>query len=449
MSPSAIRSPSAQLAPRGLAAATVALLVAGALLLWQRGPADPLQRQAERFVELALALGVEHPDEIDAWFGPASLDARASGASAVPVADLLAAAEALHAEIAAESAATPSARSTRLERRVGTFILALKTLLDPKALSFADEALQLYDIALPPAEIDAAGQKALMDEIEALLPGQGTLAFRVAALQNKLVVPADKRSAVFERALAECRTRTLAHWSLPAEEQLTVEWTRDVEAAWHRYEGNYRSTVRVNSLALPFVGSALDVACHEGYPGHHAQFVLLEQAAAPTGLLVEDKLALLRTPESVLREGAANFGIDLVFPPAERLAFERDVLFPLAGLSPQLAEQHAAVQALIARLSVGVVPLLQQYRDGSVSFNSATFRLEREAMVSSPSALLQYVDEFGAYSVGYTVAKQRLQDLVASRPADEAWSVLQGVLLDPQARLLQTAPAVEGATTPP
>jgi hypothetical protein len=121
----------------------------------------------------------------------------------------------------------------------------------------------------------------------------------------------------------------------------------------------------------------------------------------------------------------------------------------LAGLSPQLAEQHAAVQALIARLSVGVVPLLQQYRDGSVSFNSATFRLEREAMVSSPSALLQYVDEFGAYSVGYTVAKQRLQDLVASRPADEAWRVLQGILLDPQAPLPQTAPAVEGAAIPP
>jgi hypothetical protein len=253
--------------------------------------------------------------------------------------------------------------------------------------------------------------------------------------------------AVFERALAECRTRTLAHWILPAEETIMLEWTRDVESAWHRYEGGNVSTLQVNSLALPFVGSALDVACHEGYPGHHAQFVLLENAPAPEPLNVEDQLALLRSPESVLREGAANYGLELVFTPEERLAFERDVLFPLAGLSPQLAEQHAQVQKLIGLLSAGVIPLLQQFRDGSLSFNSATFRLEREAMVSSPSALLEYVDKFGAYSVGYTVAKKRLHDYITSQRDENPWEVLRRILAETNVAVLQTPDAAVATVT--
>ncbi|MES2624255.1 MAG: hypothetical protein V4628_03165, partial [Pseudomonadota bacterium] len=152
-----------------------------------------------------------------------------------------------------------------------------------------------------------------------------------------------------------------------------------------------------------------------------------------------------RSPESVLREGAANYGVELVFTAEERLAFERDVLFPLAGLSPELAEQHAQVQKLIGSLSAGVIPLIQQYRDGSLSFNSATFRLEREAMVSSPSALLEYVDKFGAYSVGYTVAKKRLQDYIANQSAEDPWAVLHRILAETDVAVLQTP---EGTVAP-
>jgi hypothetical protein len=452
MSHSVSRFQSGKVSVALLASVGAAVVFTAAAALWWRGPSDPLQQQAEQFVELALSAGIGYPDEIDAWFGPAALDPRQSGATAVPPEELLADAKTLLADINAldstQATAADSERSARLKRRVEKFVVLLETLVMPKALTFADEARTLYDITLPSVQPTAAEQQALMDAIETLLPGQGTLAFRVAALQNKLVVPADKRMAVFERALAECRTRTLAHWTLPADEQITLEWTRDVESAWHRYEGGNQSTLQVNSLALPFVGSALDVACHEGYPGHHAQFVLLENATTPEPLNVEDQLALLRSPESVLREGAANYGVELAFTAEERLAFERDVLFPLAGLSPELAEQHAQVQKLIGSLSAGLIPLIQQYRDGTLSFNSATFRLEREAMVSSPSALLEYVDKFGAYSVGYTVAKKRLQDYIASQTAEDPWAVLHRILVETDLAVLRTPDAAVPASAP-
>ncbi len=106
----------------------------------------------------------------------------------------------------------------------------------------------------------------------------------------------------------------------------------------------------------------IDVACHEAYPGHHAQFLSEEQSAGAEGLPVEDRIVLLRSPLSVLLEGAANFGIELAFTPAERAAFERETLFPLAGLDPSQVDRFEKVQQLVDKLSSAAGPILAAYR---------------------------------------------------------------------------------------
>jgi hypothetical protein len=59
---------------------------------------------------------------------------------------------------------------------------------------------------------------------------------------------------------------------------------------------------------------------------------------------VEYSVYPLYSPQSLIAEGTANYGIDVAFPGAERLTFERDVLFPLAGLDPDRAEEYARVR---------------------------------------------------------------------------------------------------------
>ena len=54
---------------------------------------------------------------------------------------------------------------------------------------------------------------------------------------------------------------------------------------------------------------------------------------------VELSVYPLFSPQSLIAEGSANFGIDMAFPSTERTAFERDSLFPLAGLNPAIAER--------------------------------------------------------------------------------------------------------------
>ncbi len=72
------------------------------------------------------------------------------------------------------------------------------------------------------------------------------------------------------------------------------------------------------------------------------------------------------------------------------------------------------------------MPILREYRDGVISFNTATFRLEREAFIASPAALLKFVDDLGAYSTGYTVARNAVRNHVESvaRGGEDPWVVL-------------------------
>lgn len=391
------------------------------------GPSDPLQALAEDYVQLALQLNRFKAGEVDAWFGPVEL-APAEADPVPALAELQAGAAALVAALATEAELAATPRGQALQAKFAHLVTVLDVLAASPLPPFNEEAQMLYGITVPET-VDPDVQQRVFDELGALLPGQGTLAFRVASFRNKLLVPADRRKAVFERALAECRARTLQHWSLPAEEQLVLEWTRDVTTPWHRYEGGLRSTLQLNDLTLAFVGSAVDVACHEGYPGHHAQFALYD-TAAPAGLAVENTLVLLRSQEAALREGAANLGVDLVFPFAERLQFERDVLFPLAGLAPEDAETNLRISQLLNELAVITLPIIRNYRDGIDTYNATTFELDREALVSSPGELLKFVDDYGAYSVGYTLARERLAGHLQGTAGDP-WDTLAQLLQDP------------------
>lgn len=392
----------------------------------QSKSAATLDGVAERYVKLALELGRERPKEVDAYFGPAELDPRGEG-KAVGLPALLEQARALQTDVD-QASGDDASRRARLSSNVNQLVKVLESLTATTRPTFDSEASTLYALEL--GSPDDAALKSRLQQLDALLPGPGSIAFRVASYRNRFIVPGGKREAVFERALAECRRRTIEHWPLPGKEQLKVEWSREVDAAWYRYEGAGQGRLQVNPAAIAYMGSPLDMACHEGYPGHHAQFLLLDEAASGA-MPIEETVVLLRSPASVLREGAAAYAVELAFTPEERVAFERDVLFPLAGLPPAEAEKYLTVHRLVNELAEAVTPVLRDYRDGTISFNSATFKLEADALISSPAALLKFTDELGAYVAAYSSVTGRVRSLVESgTPATgpERWARLRDLL---------------------
>ena len=67
----------------------------------------------------------------------------------------------------------------------------------------------------------------------------------------------------------------------------------------------------------------------------------------------------LFSPQSLIAEGTANYGIEVAFPGDERLAFEREVLFPAAGLDPARADEYYDVQRS------GRPPVVRRQRGGA------------------------------------------------------------------------------------
>lgn len=419
--------------------ATVALTGCGA-----ESEGQKLDRLAETYVRLAFSLDREAlnkepsgkavgaqrsfapgPREIDSWFGPAGV---ARGRDALPRAELLAKAQALRSELPTNPSAPPDTREERLAHRVDELLAVLQFLMAESPPTFPEEAATLYSVTWREPEPDTF--VALRESLDAALPGRGSLRARIGGLRQRSIVPSERRLAVFKRALEECRRRTLERWPLPPEEQLEVITTRDVDSAWHVYNGNGHSTLLLNELALGTVDRAIDVACHEGYPGHHTQFVLFENAAGAAGLPLEDQLVLLRSPASALREGAAMYGVELAFPADERLAFERDVLFPLAGIDPELAPVIATVRTLLNQLEAVVPLIIRDHEDNRLSDSQAILRLQTEALVPSPQQLFAFAHEVGAYLAGYTLVRQTLlEQLPITEP--DAWSQLRRWLEQP------------------
>lgn len=396
-------------------------LVLAALLLRPAFAApDPRDDQGRRFVLLATALGRLYPEEVDAYWGPPALDRRKVGPMPT-LAGLRRDAARLKADVARDA---PSPRQARLAARLDQLSALLTVLEKPRALSFDAQAARIYGITVPPP--DGAALAKARATLTRLLPGQGDIATRLAAWRARFMIPEYRRRAVFVRALEECRARTLAHWPQRANETVDVIWTRDVPAAWHRYQGDGRSQLQINPDAVADPGAALDVACHEAYPGHHAQFLAMEAAAGPQGLAVEDKVVILRSGDQMLREGAAQAGVTLAFTPAQRLAFVRGTLFPLAGLDPRQAASFEKIRAAADMLAQATAPILRDYYDGRMASGDALARLVMDAGISSPESLLDFTRQMGPYALGYTAARSQVDGcLTRARPGADRWAMLR------------------------
>ncbi|HVK01202.1 MAG TPA: hypothetical protein VM365_10050, partial [Gemmatimonadales bacterium] len=283
-------------------------------------------------------------------------------------------------------------------------------MLGGERLSFDEEAQALYDVK--PPQLDPSHFDSLLTRLDSLLPGRGPLAERYQRFRDRLMIPASLVDTVFKTAIAACRARTQAHLRLPPGERFDLEYVKGTPwNAYNWYKGNYRSVIQVN-LDFPIpLDRAVDLACHEGYPGHHVYNALLEQALVRDRGWVEISMYPLFSPQSLIAEGSANFGIDMAFPAAERVAYERDSLFPLARLDPSLAAPNAEVRQIMERLNYARNEAARDYIDGKLDA-AAVRRMMERYWLSTPDAAaktLRFIDTYRSYVINYNLGR----DLVA------------------------------------
>ncbi|HEY6506874.1 MAG TPA: hypothetical protein VIY56_02605 [Vicinamibacterales bacterium] len=392
---------------------------------------------AERYVRLVLALGQHDADYVDAYYGPPEW--KPTGDKR-PLADLDRDAVALEMELGRAVPGPDREELVQLRHRYLVRQLAsLRTriaMLSGTRLSFDQESDALYD-AVAPIRTEADFAETVR-ALEARLPGSGPLVDRYNRFRDRFTIPKDRLDATFRAAIAGCKARTAAHVSLPATESFTVEYvTGKSWSGYNWYQGGYRSLIQVNTDLPILVDRAIDLACHEGYPGHHVYNVLLEQHLVRERGWVEYSVYPLFSPQSLIAEGTANYGIEVTFPLPERLEFERRVIFPSAGLDPAGVEDYYAVMALVDRLSYAGNEAARQYLDGKIDAKSAADLLVAWGLYSRPRAeqRVRFVDQYRSYVINYNLGK----DLVAAHVTalaggDDAsrWRAFEGLLSSPR-----------------
>ena len=396
---------------------------------------DPLDALAERYVKLALAFGEIDSHFVDAYTGPAEWREQAR-AMALPLPDQMAEAAAItEALTITQAEAGEEARLRQLQRNVRALSTRMR-MADGEQLLFDEEAALLYD-AVPP-EYDYADFDAALAELNTLLPGDAPLGDRVQALRDKLIVSRDKVPAVMEAAIAECRARTIARYDLPANERFDLEFVTDKPwSGYNWYQGDNRSLIQVN-LDQPFlITRALDLGCHEGYPGHHVWNLYVDNKFVKENGWLEYQVFPLFAPGSLFGEGSANFGVELAFPGDTRLAYEQQVLYPIAGLNAGDGDRLEAVSELMNKLANARTQISREYLDGDITREQAIELAMKYRLLSRSRAeqSFDFDDTYRAYVINYTFGLEIVRDYIERHATSEEdrWVVFESLLNTPTA----------------
>lgn len=391
------------------------LLLAAVLILATAAsrPPSPLDGIAEDYVHLTLEAGEHEEGYVDAYYGPAEWQAEAK-AKKRDVATLRKEARALATRLNAVRVQELSPDERRRKAMLAAQLKAAETRLAMIAgarFSFADEAEGLF--AIRPKLKPLSAYDPVLSRIEALVPGAGPLWQRVDAFQDRYVIPPDKVEAVLRAATAECRARTVAHMALPPRERFDLELVKGRSwSGYNWYKGDAHSLIQIN-IDLPVrVARAVDLGCHEGYPGHHVLNMLLERNLAQAKGWVEYMVYPLFSPQSFIAEGTANAGVDLAFPGVQRSAFEAAKLYPLAGLDPATAAPYGRLLDLLHQLAGARMTIAAEFLDGRVNREEALDLLQKYQLVSRKRAeqSLSFTEQYRSYVINYGLG----QDMVAA-----------------------------------
>ncbi|MBI3112849.1 MAG: hypothetical protein HYZ01_14880 [Ignavibacteriales bacterium] len=366
---------------------------------------------AEAYVKLVLDVGQHDADYVDAYYGPKEWQEQAR-ASKKSLDSLRQAGVELMGRLREIDVA---GQEEMLQLRHEYLLKQLKALvtrveiLGGKTYTFDDEARGIYDVT-PPSYTEEHFKK-MLDELNTLLPGNGTVTQRYEQFRKAFIIPPTKLDTVFKAAIEEARRRTKQHIELPSSESFVVEYVKDKSwSGYNWYKGESHSLIQINTDLPIFIDRAVDLAAHEGYPGHHVYNVMLESNLMRARGWIEFSVFPLFSPQALISEGSANYGIQVAFPGEERLAFEREVLFPLAGLDTSKAGKYYRLAELASALSYAGNEAARGYLNGTINADDAARWLEEYALMAPARAKqrVRFIDQYRSYVINYNLG----QDLV-------------------------------------
>lgn len=423
---------------------TTATLVLLAFFIGCRNPVnteDVMNKTAEAYVKLVLEVGLYDADYVDAYYGPDEWKpGEETKSEKFPYEKLKEKTVTLLAELDklknVKLQEELLRRSNFLARQIKS-VGARIDMLGGRKFTFDEESKALYD-AVSPSYTEEHYQQ-LLNELENSLPGKGSLQKRLVEFKKDFEIPVDKLEEIFDVAIKECRKRSNTKIPLPENEDFVVEYVKDKPwGAYNWYKGNSFSVIQFNTDITAYIDRAIDLACHEGYPGHHVFNALLENKLYREKDRVEYCVYPLFSPQSLIAEGTANFGIEVAFPGDEKINFEKEILFPIAGIDPSKAENYYRVMGLTSKLNFAGNDAARNYIDGKFTKEEAISFLVKYLLMTPERASkrIDFIDKYGSYVINYNLGQKLVREYIeklggtADNP-EKRWQLFAELLQTP------------------
>jgi hypothetical protein len=260
------------------------------------------------YLELCLRLGRHVEGLVDAYFGPAELAAQVEAEELRDPSELAGDAAALLEAL--EDAGLEQQRT----RWLGAQLVGLETVarkLAGEEIAYEDEVERCYGVR--PRRVGEETFEAAHRELDAALPGSGSVAERYQAWREGDGLKGDALAGVVDSLAADFRSRTKALVDLPADESAEFDYVSDEPwAAFNYYLGELRSCIAINidvSLTPAFV---TELVAHETYPGHHTERVWKEELLVRGRGQAEESILMIGTPQSLIAEGIAGLASEIL-----------------------------------------------------------------------------------------------------------------------------------------
>jgi len=401
----------------------------------------PISRIAERYVKLVLAIGEHEPGYVDAYYGPKNWqnEVRADKPS---LTNLKTEAITLSAALKPHGETTKPGIAKQRLHFLAKQLIAVHTrisILQGQKFSFDEETRLLFDAVVP--EIKKSDLDTALTKLDTLVGGDGSLQERFVAYRAQFTIPKDKLRAVFAAAINACKTRTEKFIPLPEGESFTSEFVTDKAwSGYNWYQGAAKSLIQVNTDFPSFIDSAVNLGCHEGYPGHHVFNAMLESNLVNKRGWIEFSVYPLYSPQSLLAEGTASYARFMAFPGDSQSEFEATKLFPLAGMDAgkkgEKAKQYFDTLKAIADLRYARVEGARRYIDGKLSRDELVDWLARYQLISRERAEqgVRFIEKYRGYVINYTLGSDLTAAYVARYGGTghkQRWSAYETLLSTP------------------
>ena len=393
---------------------------------------------AQQYVKLALQIGQYDADLIDAYYGPEKWKPKSAEGKALPYEELKWQTTNLINQISEIDDMGFSDIELLRYQFLNKQLQAMRTKLDMLSgikYPFDVESLRLYDVVAPHTEMYF--YDSLLEKLSERVPGEGELSSRYEAYSEEFIIPRDKLDTVFQAAIHEARKRVKEQLDLPQNENFVIEYVTDKPwSAYNWFRGDAQSLIQLNTDYPIYIERAIDLACHEGYPGHHVYNVMLEKNLVKAKNWNEFQVYPLFSPQSFIAEGSAIYGIEIAFEYNERIEFEKNVLFPLAGINPSKVEEYYEIQQLRKGLRAAGVDIARAFLTNEIDHDTAIEYIKKYLQFSTPRAQqrLNYYKRYRSYVINYTLGEEFVRRHIDDEldSGQSKWEIFNEILSTPR-----------------